>query len=373
MARERLMDRARELAERGRYTAAPNPLVGSVVVRDGNVIGEGWHARAGGDHAEVAALKSNGSSVSGSTMYVTLEPCNHHGRTPPCTDAILDAGIERLVIGHLDPDPRMRGKSVEILRRAGLEVEVLDDGLFERQNEQFFHYMRTARPFVHLKLAASLDGRIAARTGDSRWVTGEEARERAHLLRAEAGAVLVGVGTVRADDPLLSARGLTDMPPAITRVVLDPRLTTVAESQLVRTAHDSPVLIFAGDMSLDGRDRGLIERGVEVVAAPSTTDGLDLSFVLDELGCRGIRGLLVEGGGETAAGFVAAGLVDKMTIFYAPRLLGPEGVPMIGGLLSPGLVADAPRFCVSEVERVGDDIAVTLYPEGREDHVHGAC
>ncbi|MGI8860889.1 MAG: bifunctional diaminohydroxyphosphoribosylaminopyrimidine deaminase/5-amino-6-(5-phosphoribosylamino)uracil reductase RibD [Rubrobacteraceae bacterium] len=371
MAREPLMDRARELAERGRYTAAPNPLVGSVIVQDGNIIGEGWHARAGGDHAEVAALKSNGSSVSGSTMYVTLEPCNHHGRTPPCTDAILDAGIEHLVIGHLDPDPRMRGKSVEILRRAGLEVEVLDDGLFECQNEQFFHYMRTARPFVHLKLAASLDGRIATRTGDSRWVTGEAARERAHLLRAEAGAVLVGAGTVRADDPLLTARGLTDMPPDITRVVLDPRLTTSADSQLACTAHESPVLIFAGDSSLDGRDLGLSERGVEVVAAPSTTDGLDLNFVLDELGRRGIRGLLVEGGGETAGRFVAARLADKLTVFYAPWLLGPEGVPMIGSLLSPEFVAEAPRFSVSDVEQIGDDIAVTLYPGEQEGHVHG--
>jgi diaminohydroxyphosphoribosylaminopyrimidine deaminase/5-amino-6-(5-phosphoribosylamino)uracil reductase len=358
------MGRARELAERGRYTAAPNPLVGSVVVLDGEVIGEGWHARAGGDHAEVAALKSNGSSASGSTMYVTLEPCNHHGRTPPCTDAILEAGIECLVVGHLDPDPRMRGKSVEILRRAGLEVEVLEDGLFERQNEQFFHYMRTARPFVHLKLAASLDGRIATRTGDSQWVTGEDARRRAHLLRAEAGGVLVGAGTVRCDDPLLTPRNLADTPPDITRVVLDPRLTTDPDSQLVQTAHDSPVLFFAGESFLDGREDVLVERGAKVVAAPSTADGLNLGFVLDELGSRGVRGLLVEGGGDTAGRFVAAGLVDKMTVFYAPKLLGPEGVPMIGGSLSPMLVVDAPRFSLSDVERVGDDLAVTLYPEG---------
>jgi len=366
------MDRARGLAERGRYTAAPNPLVGSVVVWDGEVVGEGWHARAGGDHAEVAALKANGSSASGATMYVTLEPCNHHGRTPPCTDAIVDAGIERLVVGHLDPDPRMRGKSVEILRHAGLEVEVLDDGLFERQNEQFFHYMRTGRPFVHLKLAASLDGRIATRTRDSRWVTGEAARQRAHLLRAEAGAVLVGAGTVRADDPLLTARGLPDTPPAMTRVVLDPRLTTSAESRLARTAHESPVLIFAEEASLDGREHALAERGVEVVTVPRSGGGLDLGSVLDELGRRGIKGLFVEGGGETASGFVAAGLVDKMTIFYAPKLLGPEGVPMIGGPLSPGLVADAPRFSVSGVEQVGEDVEITFYPENREEeHVHG--
>ena len=366
------MDRARELAERGRYTAAPNPLVGSVVVRDGEVLGEGWHARAGGDHAEVAALKSNGSSARGSTMYVTLEPCNHHGRTPPCTDAILDAGIERVVVGHLDPHPLMRGRSVEILRQAGVEVKVLNDPVLEHQNEQYFLAWRTGRPFVHLKLAASLDGRIATRTGDSRWVTGEKARERAHLLRAEAGAVLVGARTVRADDPLLTPRGLSNIPPAITRVVLDQRLTTSSDSQLARTAHESPVVIFTGETSLDGRERGLVERGVEVVAAPSTAAGLNLGFFLDELGRRGIRGLLVEGGGDTAGRFVAGRLVDKVTFFYAPKLLGPEGVPMVGGPLSSGLVADAPRFSVSEVERVGDDVAVTLYPEGGEGHVHGA-
>jgi len=372
VARERFMDRARSLAERGRYTTAPNPLVGSVVVRDGQIVGEGWHARAGGDHAEVAALNANGFTVSGATMYVTLEPCNHQGRTPPCTRAILDAGIERLVVGHLDPDPRMRGKSVEILRQAGLEVEVLDDGLFGRQNEQFFHYMRSGRPFVHLKLAASLDGRIATRARDSRWVTGEAARQRAHLLRAEAGAVLVGAGTVRADDPLLTPRGLRDTPPAMTRAVLDPRLSTSADSQLALTAHESPVLIFAEESSLDGREHELAELGVEVVAVPRSGDELDLGSVLDELGRRGIRGLLVEGGGETAGSFVAAGLVDKMTVFYAPKLLGPDGVPMIGGPLRPGLVADAPRFSVFGVKQVGEDVVITFYPSSREgEHVHG--
>lgn len=372
MAREPLMDRARALAERGRYTAAPNPLVGSVVVRDDRVIGEGWHARAGGDHAEVAALKANGFSAGGATMYVTLEPCNHHGRTPPCTDAILEAGITRVVVGHLDANPMMRGRSITMLREAGLTVEVLDDPLIGHQNEQYMHYMLTGRPFVHLKLAASLDGRIAAPTGDSRWVTGKEAREQAHLLRAEAGAVLVGAGTVRADDPLLIPRGLPDTAPTVTRVVLDPRLTTTPESQLSQTAHESPVLIFTNEGSLDGRERGLTERGVKVVAAPRTGDGLDLGFVLDEIGRRDVRGLFVEGGGTTVGGFVAAGLVDKMTVFYAPKLLGAGGVPMIGGSLSPWLVADAPRFSVSDVERVGNDFAVTLYPdEGEEEHVHG--
>ncbi len=360
------MDLARSLAERGRYTVAPNPLVGAVVARDGTVISEGWHARAGTDHAEVAALKSAGERARGATMYVTMEPCNHHGRTPPCTDAVLRAGISRVVMGHLDPDPRMRGRSAEMLRRAGVEVELLDDPAFEWQNEQFSHHMRTGRPFVHLKLAATLDGRIAAAGGDSRWVTGEAARLRAHQLRAEAGAVLVGAGTVRADDPQLTARDLPEEPPPITRVVLDPRLTIGAESRLVKTAAEGPVLIFADaevlEDVLDGRE--LEAPGVEVVGAPTTPSpgGLDLRFVLDELGRRGIRGVLVEGGGETAARFVEAGLADKLTLFYAPKFVGSGGVPMIGALRVTKM-AEALEFSVSDVETVGEDVAVTLYPD----------
>jgi diaminohydroxyphosphoribosylaminopyrimidine deaminase / 5-amino-6-(5-phosphoribosylamino)uracil reductase len=365
------MDLARLLAERGRYTVSPNPLVGAVVARNGTPVSEGWHARAGGDHAEVAALKDAGDAARGATMYVTMEPCNHHGRTPPCTDAVLRSGISRVVVGHLDPDPRMRGRSVEILRRAGVEVEVLDDPTFERQNEQFLHYMRTGRPFVHLKLAATLDGMIAAAGGDSRWVTGEGARLRAHELRAEAGAVLVGAGTVRADDPLLTARGLREELPRITRVVVDPRLTIRSNSRLARTASEAPVVVFSEEAALDGREKRLEALDVEVVGVPRSSGGLDLLHVLHELGGRGIRGVLVEGGAETAARFVGAGLGDKITLFYAPKLVGSEGVPMIGALRVTKM-AEALRFSVSNVETVGEDIAVTLYPAREEDRVHRA-
>jgi diaminohydroxyphosphoribosylaminopyrimidine deaminase / 5-amino-6-(5-phosphoribosylamino)uracil reductase len=365
------MDLALGLAERGRYTVTPNPLVGAVVARDGAVIGEGWHARAGGDHAEVAALRQAGEGARGASMYVTMEPCNHHGRTPPCTDAVLRAGISRVVMGHLDPDPRMRGRSAEILRQAGVEVEVLEDPAFERQNEQFFHYMRTGRPFVHLKLAATLDGRIATSRGDSRWVTGEPARLRAHELRAEAGAVLVGAGTVRADNPLLTARGLAQEPPPVARVVLDPRLTISSGSRLVASAPDGPVLVFADKRSLDGREHELEGRGVEVIGAPPVEETLDLRFVLEELGRRGVRGVLVEGGGETAARFVDARLAEKLTLFYAPKLVGSEGVPMIGALRVTKM-AEALKFSVSGVEKVGEDVAVTLYPDREEDRVHRA-
>jgi diaminohydroxyphosphoribosylaminopyrimidine deaminase/5-amino-6-(5-phosphoribosylamino)uracil reductase len=367
-----MMDLARCLAERGRYTVAPNPLVGAVVARDGNLISEGWHSRAGGDHAEIVALDGAGGAARGATLYVTLEPCNHYGRTPPCVEAILRASISRVVVGRLDPNPKMRGRSVEILREAGVEVEVLDNPAFEWQNEQYFHHMRTGRPFVHLKLATTLDGRIAASGGDSRWVTGEDARRRAHELRAEAGAVLVGANTVRTDDPMLTARDLLVRAPRIIRVVLDPRLTTSPQSKLARSAKEAPVAVFAPVSALDGRETELERLGVEVVATPLSEEGLDLLYVLDELGGRGIKGLLVEGGGETATRFVRRGLANKLTLFYAPKLLGSEGVPMIGALRATK-VAESLRFSVSEVEKVGDDVAVTLYPGGEEEHVHRAC
>ena len=374
MLRDSMMDLARCLAERGRYTVAPNPLVGAVVAREGEVLGEGWHSRAGGDHAEVAALDGAGRAARGATLYVTLEPCNHYGRTPPCVEAILRAGISRVVVGHLDPDPRMRGSSVGLLQEAGVELEVQGAPEFERQNEQFFHRMRTGRPFVHLKLATTLDGRIAASGGDSRWVTGEDARSRAHGLRAEAGAVLVGANTVRTDDPMLTSRDLPLRPPRITRVVLDPKLTTSPGSKLARSTELAPVVIYSTEPALDGRERVLERSGVEVVAAPGSEEGIDLHFVLEELSGRGIKGLLVEGGGETATRFVRQGLADKMTLFYAPKILGADGVPMIGALRATK-VAESLQFSVSEVEKVGTDIAVTLYPgvAREEERVHRAC
>jgi diaminohydroxyphosphoribosylaminopyrimidine deaminase/5-amino-6-(5-phosphoribosylamino)uracil reductase len=362
------MRRARELAERGRYTAAPNPLVGAVVVRDGEIIGEGWHARAGGDHAEVMALDAAGSAARGAGLYVTLEPCNHQGKTPPCTDAVLRSGIGRVVAGHLDPNPKMRGRSVEILREAGVEVEVLDDGSFARQNEQFLCLMTTGRPFVHLKLASSLDGRISATGGESKWITGEPARRRAHELRAEAGAVLVGAGTARADDPLLTPRDLPEPAPPVLRVVLDPRLTLNPESRLFSSAFSDPVLVFTREAAESARAEELRERGAEVVETPLARPdgGMDLGYVLDELGRRGIRGVLVEGGGETVGRFVRKGLVDKMTLFYAPKLLGAGGTPLVGSL-GVDAVGRAPGFRVEGVERFGEDVALTLYPARTEE------
>ena len=337
-------------------------------MRDNEVVGEGWHARAGGDHAEVVALEAAGSDARGAELYVSLEPCNHQGKTPPCTDAVLRAGIGRVVAGHLDPNPKMRGRSMQLLREAGVETEVLGDGSFARQNEQFVHLMTTGRPFVHLKLASSLDGRISSSGGESKWITGEAARRRAHELRAEAGAVLVGAGTARTDDPLLTPRDLPETAPPILRVVLDPSLTLSPESQLADTAGASPVVVFSGEGADSAKREELRGRGVEVVTAPLTSPGggMDLRYVLDNLGRRGVRGLLVEGGGETVGRFVREGLADKLTLFYAPKLLGAGGTPLMGSL-EVDAVGRAPGFRVEGVERFGEDVALTLYPARTEE------
>lgn len=358
------MDLARSLAERGRLTAAPNPLVGAVITRGDEVVGEGWHVRPGTLHAEAMALEEAGEKARGATMFVTLEPCNCHHFTPgpSCAEAILKSGIRRVVVGHLDPNPWMNGKSIRLLREAGVEVEVLDDPVFDAQNEQFFWRKRTGRPFVHLKMATTLDGRIAAAGGDSKWVTGDDSRHRAHELRAEAGAVLVGAGTVRADDPTLNARDLEKEPPRITRVVLDPRVTTPPESRIAKTAPELPAVVFADHKYLDGREKPLRRKGVEVVGVPATWRGLDLPYVLNELGSRDISGVLVEGGGGTARSFLEKNLVNKMTLFYAPKLIGADGIPMIGAMRISKM-AEALRFSVSEVGMFGDDVAVTLYPK----------
>ncbi len=357
------MGLARELAERGRYTASPNPLVGAIIVRDGVVVGEGWHVRPGELHAEAMALDDAGAAARGATIYVTLEPCNHHHFSPgpPCSEAILAAGIARVVVGHVDPNPWMNGRSIGMLRKAGVSVEVVNDPAFEVQNERFFCLKRTNRPFVHLKLAATLDGRIATATGDSKWVTGPDSRSEVHRMRAEAGAVLVGAGTARTDDPMLTARDLPEEPPVVGRVVLDPKVTLPPGSALARSAQEHPVYLFADRGSLDGRESELARAGVEVVGVGSRDGVLDLEAVLDELGGRGVSGVLVEGGGRTAAYFMEAGLVNKMSVFYAPKVVGATGLPMVGDL-GVSKMSKAKDFRVSEVRRFGEDVAVTLYP-----------
>lgn len=353
----RMMARALELAKRGVGQVSPGPLVGCVIVSSsGEVVGEGFYIFEELNHAETIALATAGDKARGGAAYVSLEPHAHHGRTPPCTDALIAAGIKRVVAPIEDLNPKVSGKGFAHLRAAGLEV--LTGVLAEEAaqiNEAYLHYMRTGRPFVHLKFAVSLDGKIATRTGDSRWVTGPESRARVHELRHAYDAILVGANTVAKDDPLLTDRsGLPRRRPLV-RVVLDDKLRLSAESKLATTTCEAPVLVFG---------RGVIAEelsGVELV----NTDPTDLREVLEELGRRSLQSVLVEGGATVAGAFIDAGLVNKVTAFIAPKIIGGSHAPTAVTGKGVEHMSEALELEHIEVIQRGRDIEVTGYPAGQ--------
>lgn len=360
----RLMRRALALAAEGAGEVSPGPLVGCVIARAGEVVGEGFYVYEHVKHAETYALEQAGARAKGATAYVSLEPHAHHGRTPPCTDALLKAGIARVVAPIDDPNPKVSGKGFAHLRASGVDVSV---GLLareaERLNEKYLHFMRTGRPFVHLKLAASLDGKIATRLGDSRWITGAESRARVHELRSEYDAILVGAGTAGADDPLLTDRSGKKRRRPLVRVVLDEQLTIGVGSRLVTTANEAPVLIFAGGSPAASLRDELEARGVEVISGD--VNGRDLATVLAQLGRRELQSILVEGGASVAGNFLDARLVDKVSFFLAPLIIGGREAPSaIGGQGAEKLV-DALELQDVEITARGRDIEVTGYPRKR--------
>ncbi len=359
----RFMRRALELGRRGLSRASPNPTVGCVVVRQGKIIGEGYHDYAVRDHAEVRAIQDAGESASGATVYVTLEPCVHQGRTPPCTGLLIRSGIRRVVAPLSDPNPKVSGKGFEQLRSAGIRVDV---GLLReecaRLIEPFACHVTTGRPLVVSKVGMSLDGRIATRHGVDKWITSEQGREFGQRLRGELDAILVGSGTVLADDPELTYRGSRRKERPLCRVVLDGRLRTPPTARILHNTSQHPLLIFCSKNAASLRRRKLETRGAEVVAVPETDAGLDLREVLQELGRRKILGVLVEGGSAVHWSFLSGGLVDKFYFVIAPLVLGGDrSVPSVGGKGYDDL-AGAPRFRIARTFRAGCDWVLEAYP-----------
>ncbi len=338
----------------------PNPCVGAVVLdATGEPVARAHTAPTGGPHAEVRALRSAGARARGGTLYVTLEPCAHHGRTPPCTAAIVAAGVARVVVGIEDPAPHVAGAGLAALRASGLRVDLgCGAAACRRVHEHYLHHVATGRPFITLKAAVSLDGRIATQTGDSKWITGAAARAHAHGERARHQAVLVGAATVRADDPALTVRHVpgTDPEP----VVLDPGLSLLAPGQPARKVLRPGAYLFHGPRAPAAARRAAREVGVEPIEVPDAPGGIDVRAVFAELGRRDVRSVLVEGGGRVWAACLAAGCYDRLLVYTAPRLLG-IGRPLLPGLAWP-TVADAPALRLEAREILGDDVLTVLRP-----------
>ncbi|MBL8799209.1 MAG: bifunctional diaminohydroxyphosphoribosylaminopyrimidine deaminase/5-amino-6-(5-phosphoribosylamino)uracil reductase RibD [Planctomycetia bacterium] len=351
------MRRALALAERGRGYVEPNPLVGAVLVRDGQNVGEGWHQRYGQAHAEVNAIVAAGEAARGATLYVTLEPCCHHGKTPPCTDAVLRAGIRRVVTAMADPFPQVSGKGVEVLRPAGIEVAV---GVLESESRQlnapYLKLLARGRPWVHAKWAMTLDGKIATASGDSQWISNEASRRRVHALRGRMDAIIVGGGTVHADNPLLTAR--PPGPRTATRIVLEGSTELPSGCQLVRTAHEAPVLV------VQSRQRQMELPGVEVIALPTEAAGVSVEALLDELGRRRMTNVLVEGGSAVLGSFLTAGALDEVHVFIAPKLAGGADAKSPIGGAGVDRIADALRLLRWSVEQIEGDIYIHGWTDG---------
>jgi len=364
---EKYMAKAIELAEKARGCTSPNPMVGAIIVKDGRIIGEGYHQKAGEPHAEVYALHQAGMDARGATLYVTLEPCSHYGKTPPCAKRVIAAGISRVVIGMIDPNPLVAGKGLAMLQEAGIEVEI---GVLERQcvemNEAFITYIKTGKPFVILKSAMSIDGKIATASGESKWITNEEARIDGHRIRKEVDAMLVGVGTIIADDPLLSCRlpqETVENQPHL--YILDSQGRTPLDAT-IWTVPNRNITIFVGEECGLEQMGAFSDKGAEVIVTPSNERGLDISFILEELGARQCMSLLIEGGSQVVASFVETKSFDKLVTYIGNRIIGGIGAtPAVGGLGFSSL-DEAVQLDIDEVMAVGDNMKIISYRRGRE-------
>ncbi|MBI5644111.1 MAG: bifunctional diaminohydroxyphosphoribosylaminopyrimidine deaminase/5-amino-6-(5-phosphoribosylamino)uracil reductase RibD [Deltaproteobacteria bacterium] len=351
---ERFMRTALGLARKGIGRTSPNPAVGAVAVKNNRIIAKGFHRKAGEPHAEIEAIRAASEDVKGATLYVTLEPCCHFGRTPPCTDALIQSGIKEVVVGQTDPNPKVGGKGIERLRAAGIKVT---SGILEDEcraiNDPWTKYITRRIPFVALKLASSLDGRIAAGGGDSKWITGETSRRLVHRMRSSFDAVMVGINTVIKDDPELTVRLVKGKNPL--RVILDSSLKIPLGARVFKDT--AGLVIFTTRLASPAKIKKVSALGAKVIIVPRSDSGLDLKRVLKELGKMEVTSVLVEGGGLLAASLIKHGLADKFLFFISPMIIGGDGVPSIGPMGLKRLI-NAPRLTNIIVRRIGDDILI---------------
>ena len=361
MDHEFFMKKALALAKKGQGYTSPNPMVGAVIVKDGEVKGKGYHQAVGQAHAEVNAIENAGFQAKGATLYVNLEPCNHTGRTPPCTRKILEAGIKRVVVAMEDPNTIAGGGCV-FLKQRGIEVLTgICENEAKRLNEAFLKYVNTKSPFVIIKCAATLDGRIATRTGDSRWVTGEKARRYVHRLRHAVDAILVGIGTIHADNPKLTARLGSKKGVDPVRIVLDTHLSISPDARILKLNSNSDTILITGNSVSEEKKKRVVKKGVRQIEQPLKGGQIDLKPLMVQLGSMGVTSLLIEGGSSVIASAFRSGIVDKALFFYAPKILGgDDGIPICRGA-GPQRMKDCIRLKDIRVRRFDDDVMVEGY------------
>lgn len=364
---EKYMRRALALAKKGSGTVSPNPLVGAVIVEDGRIIGEGYHEKAGSPHAERNALAFCTESPEGATLYVTLEPCCHYGTTPPCTDAIIESGISRVVIGSTDPNPQVSGKGIAILKEHGISVS---QGILEKKclklNEIFFHFICFGTPFVVMKYAMTMDGKIATRTGASRWISGEESRFFVHRMRHRLSGIMVGVGTVLADDPLLTCRIEGGKDPV--RIICDTNLRTPVDSNIVRTAAETPAII-ATSVGNPNRHSPYIQAGCEVLVVPKSGEHVDLRVLMEKLGEKKIDSILLEGGSTLHWSALESRIVQKMQCFISPQIFGGIKAKSPVGGLGVETPNQSYKLTATTIKKLGQDFLMeseVIYPCSQE-------
>lgn len=358
---EHWMRKALRLAEKGRGKTSPNPMVGAILVKDSKVVGEGYHAKAGEDHAEIVALQRAGEEARRATLYLNLEPCAHFGKTPPCAPRVVEGGVTRVVIGMEDPNPLVKGKGIEILRKAGLDVSV---GILEKEcrrlNEVFCKYISEKVPFIILKVASTLDGKIATRNGDSKWISGKASRRLVHRMRNQVDGILVGIGTVLKDNPLLTTRIRGGRDPY--RIVLDSRLRIPEEANVIGTS-PSKAIIAATELASRERIEKLEKRGARTLIFDSKEGRVDLKSCLSKLGEMGITSILVEGGSQVNGSFLDEGLIDKLVLFLSPRVIGDQQAPGIFGGRGVLNLQDAVGLREIRMKKVGEDVFLEGYLE----------